>query len=715
MNRFWIVLTVLFSMNLTTSASVSADNYFFRNGIESYKKGIKHYENKRRNEGDKSFEDSIEFLEEALKRELAPAQENQARLRLGISRYYVGKAERAIESLDSALRQGKLNDKHQAEAHFYWGMSLLAIRKRPEAQKQFEKALKLNSSIEFPSSLEYNNQAKDLLEEARKRVDKTPPTIRLVKPDKDKFEVNQQITIRAEVTDNISVKEVFVHFSPTDKRSLVKKQRFPGTYTRNIWEENARSIWYYLTATDEAGNKSRYPKTGKLKITVVEPPSDKTPPTIRLIKPHDGAPFKVNQPITVRAEVTDNTSKEIRVSVSYGFSKSSSLEPSHYSYKPFTKIAPGKYIYILLESQTGYIWYHLIATDEAGNESRYPKTGELKITVVAPPSDKTPPTIRLVKPDKDKFEVNQQITIAAEVTDDTSVEQVRLAYGFSQSNSSEPLRYSYKPFTKIAPGKYIYILLESQTGYIWYHLIATDEAGNESRYPKTGELKITVRREEPEHPLRREEPEHPLHREIWANYAWSNDVFKNDPSVFDWGRGDVLSLAYLCKVTNRWTLGPRLDFSYQNPAKYDNSLLMRKVLNASVTGQFEYDLGKGIALMLLPGVAGYRSSDSDRLETRQVTSDTSEGATYITPILGMGLKYYLLDRVTIDAAGSIKLLPVDTLADGESSFAMRYFYHGEVGIRVYITRKLNLRVGYGRWYLGDRSTTGVQIGLGVNF
>ena len=37
MNRFWIVLTVLFSMNLTTSVAVSADTYYFQKGIEFYK------------------------------------------------------------------------------------------------------------------------------------------------------------------------------------------------------------------------------------------------------------------------------------------------------------------------------------------------------------------------------------------------------------------------------------------------------------------------------------------------------------------------------------------------------------------------------------------------------------------------------------------------------------------------------------------------------
>ena len=114
-------------------------------------------------------------------------------------------------------------------------------------------------------------------------VDKTSPTISLRKPHTGAtFKVKQDITIEAEVTDDTSVKEVLVHFSPTDKRILSKKG-YSDRYTIGIRGGNAGFIRYYLTATDEAGNKSRYPKTGELKITVVEP-LDTTPPIISLIK-----------------------------------------------------------------------------------------------------------------------------------------------------------------------------------------------------------------------------------------------------------------------------------------------------------------------------------------------------------------------------------------------------------------------------------------------
>ena len=788
MNRFWIVLPVLFSMNLTTSVPVSADNYSYKNGVDAYEKGIEHFENERYREGKDSFEAAINFLEEALEDKLAPSQKNQARLRLGISRYYFGRVEGAIESLGSSLRQGKLNDKHQAEAHFYWGMSLLAIRKRPEAQKQFEKALKLNSSLKFPSSLEYNNQAKDLFEETRKKiliVDKTPPTIRLIKPDKDTFEVNEKITIEAKVTDDTSVKEVFVHFSPTDKRPLVKKQHFSNTYTRNISEGSAKSIRYHLTATDEAGNESRYLKKGELKITVVELPSDKTPPTvelpsdktpptIRLIKP-DKDTFEVNEKITIEAKVTDDTSvKEVFVhfsptdkrplvkkqhfsntytrNISEGSAKSIRyhltatdeagnesrylkkgelkitvvelpsdktpptirlIKPDKDTFEVNEKItiraevtddtsvkevlvhfsstdkqtlskerASGIYTRSIWSENAGSIRYHLTATDEAGNESRYLKKGELKIIVVEPPSDKTPPTIHLIKPrDGAKFKVNQRITIEAEVTDAISVEQVRLFYGFSEFSHVEPAHYDNMRLTETSSGIYTGYISESETGYIWYYLTATDGRNSEGK-SKPRRIEIKPR---PFFPTT-SKLDPPMYQGIWANYAWSTDVFKDGASFFDLGR-DVLSLTYLREGKGHGTRGVQLSSSYQN-----------RVKEASLTGQWGPALGQSpIVFTVLGGIVNW---DSDE-------------PTFIELISGLSLKGYLWDRVTVDVTGSINL---SSVWDARAAFdnLTEYPYHCEVGIRFYIYRAFNLRVGY-RWYLGNRSTTGVQFGLGYTF
>ena len=381
--------------------------------------------------------------------------------------------------------------------------------------------------------------------------------------DKDEFEVNQRITIKAKVTDDTSVKKVYVHF-PSDSYEL-SKERSSDIYTKVVWGTDAGTLRYYLTATDEAGNERRYPKTGKLRIIVTEEPDDETPPIIRLIKPYDGATFKANQPITIEAKVTDDTSVA-EVSLYYGVSQSNSLGPSEYHSEILTKTSLDIYTgYIPLKSEAGYICYYLTATDKAGNKERYPKTEVrwLKITPIEDPID--------------------------------------------------------------------------------------------------------------------ERSEQPLHREIWA--VWSTDVFKDRVPVFDLDRGGVFSLAGVYERKGRWTFGAQLDLSYQDTAVPYRS---------SWTGQLGVPLGRSpIMFSIVGGVAKYRRSDS------------------ATPILGASLKGYLGDRVAIDATGSIYFRSIHGALDNEESI--------EVGIRFYkIYHALYLRLG-GKFYLGNRDLTTIQVGLGYTF
>ena len=853
MNRFWIALTVLFSMNLTIAASVSANNYFFRNGIESYKNGIKYYENRRRDEGDNSFEDSIEFLEEALKRGLAPSQENQARLRLGISRYYLDEVERAIESLDLALRQGRLNHRQQAEAYFYRGMSSLAIGENPAAQRQFKEALKFNSSLKFPSSLNHEEEAKDLFEAAREDVkgrltislsppevenwtiwingkkldridrdavvsrnglrlfegthtikgtykkeksleqtveirsgdseevslkiplptvehelhpsvdagkeieltfrasrkkpnqvniyyrkaseweftpkgpdnpprhssegwtytvnlppqnsvgkieyyiqatyedpsteirnpenrydyhqisiiDKTPPKISLLKPDDDaKFTANQSITIEAKVTDNISVKEVVVHFLlPFESRKYGSFELFEegssGIYT-TIERFPPGTYWYHVTATD--GRREGKSEKRWLKIITDGPPSDNLHPTITLLKPLDGATFTVNQRITITAEVTDNISvKEVVVHFLLPF------ESRKYgSFELFEEGSSG--IYTTIERfPPGTYWYHVTATDgrrEGKSEKRW-----LKIITDGPPSDNLHPTITLLKPlDGATFTVNQRITITAEVTDNISVKDVRVLFSKKVRVLSE--------LSEKAPGIYTIDIAAPEVGDISYHFTATDQAENSSESKKR---RIEIKPES-EQTLPPPPPPPIRHQGIRANFALSNDFFKDGPSAFDWGRGSLLGIAYLYEGKNCLTFGGQLDFP-----DWTN-----KLSNPILTGQLGYSWEKfGLA-----GLGRGRISDNS------------------TYSLGGSLKLYPWDRVTIDFTGSINLQSVsDARTNGASISDLldtTHLDHYEIGIRFYYWRPVILRVGFGGWHLG-RNTTGVQIGFGYTW
>ena len=88
-------------------------------------------------------------------------------------------------------------------------------------------------------------------------VDSKPPTISLLDPP-TQIMVNQQITIRAEVIDNVSVKEVYLHFSSVSRQSQkLSKEGTSSIYVTNMTFSQAGSLRYYLIATDDEGNESR--------------------------------------------------------------------------------------------------------------------------------------------------------------------------------------------------------------------------------------------------------------------------------------------------------------------------------------------------------------------------------------------------------------------------------------------------------------------------
>ena len=349
------------------------------------------------------------------------------------------------------------------------------------------------------------------------------------------------------------------------------------------------------------------------------------------------------------------------------------------------------------QKYVGSIKYYIEVEYEDRLTVRHPETRYryYRIAII----DGKRPTIDLLDP-IEIAKANQRITITAKVTDNTFVQWVRLSYGFSRFSNSEPSHYYQKELTKTASSRYTgHIPPQSKTGYIWYYLTATDEAGNE-RESKKRHLEIKSaekprivrpsRQRTPTVPNASEtshtkksfttgtdEPGSPIHQIIWANHAWSS-VFEDGASV---SGGNMFRLAYLREGKTRQTLGAQLNFSYQNPE------------NASVTVQWEPALEKSpVTFMFLGGVARYRSSDTD--------------PTHITPILGARLKLYPLDRITIDVTSSIKL---------RSVFDTTHLYHYEMGVRVNITHRLNLRIGYGQWYLGNQNITNMQVGIGVTF
>ncbi|MDE0087760.1 MAG: outer membrane beta-barrel protein [Candidatus Poribacteria bacterium] len=505
--------------------------------------------------------------------------------------------------------------------------------------------------------------------------------------------IGEIIPLTLSLTSRKRPNQVKIHYNTYDKnnkelgrnnKKMLLSRRDPAslTWTYEVdlpSQKRAGSIRYYIQVEYEDRMVIRHPKSRyryhQISITDDASPIDNKFPTIVLRNPPKIV--NVDQETTIRVEVTDDTAVK-SVYLFYAFSRSRNLRPSQYYRRVLTKTYSDIYTgRISPHSDPGYVWYYVTATDREGNEGKTEKKVlEIKPSrkPTPPPSDNQPPKIALQDTIR-TTNVNQQIPVKAKVTDNTVVKSVYLFYGFSRSRFSEPSKYYMKALTKNTLDTYTgHISPQREIGYVWYYLTAIDRAGNQSKSEKRL-LQIKSSRPDPP-PKKSDEPSitvvnKPIIRqEIWANYAWSNNVLE----------GDAISLTYLCESKNYQTFGGQLDYFYQNPS------------NMSATFHWGSDLGKvPITFTFLGGVARY--------------SNVNESI-YITPILGAGLKYYPRDEVAIDVTGLVKL---------PSTFDTTFFYNCELGARFYINDSLNLKIGFSQWYLGSRNITRMQLGFGFIF
>ena len=371
---------------------------------------------------------------------------------------------------------------------------------------------------------------------------------------------------------------------------------------------------------------------------------------------------------------------------------------------------------LISQKHVNSIEYYIEIEYESHLTFRQPETPDHNYQVAI--VEEVPPTINLLDPPEGaKFTVDQQITIRAEVTDNNSVKEVRVH--FSPANSQELTEED-------GSGIYTIDITISEVGSLRYYLTATDESGNtsesESRQieieaaPDDGGDEREVEsepieikpEEEPEEVEPREElaetephkepeevepwdppptipadspedsplmpPTYPMYQGVWVSAASSNS------SLHDREEDRMFRLAYLREGKHQPTLGAQLDFSHPGNT------------NVSAMAQWGPTLEKSnVAFTFLGGIAKY---------------EANTWATHTTPILGAGLKLYPGDKIAIDATGSIKF---------RSDFDTTSLYHYEIGARVYISPRLNLRVGFGKLFLGTQDIATMQIGLGLIF
>ena len=291
----------------------------------------------------------------------------------------------------------------------------------------------------------------------------------------------KRIPLTLDLISSKAPRQVTIFYETYDKNDNELKQH--NLEMRLSSQQSASSTWtykvnlppqrrvglikYYIAVKYDNRRAFRYPTdlSRHHRISIV----DNKRPIISVLSPDDGEQFTADQQITVRAEVMDNSIvEEVHLHV---------LSPNDQSRQLSEEGSSDMYTTDISFSQVGTVKYYLTATDEAGKES-ISKNRRLIIT----PPDTTSPTIHLIKPhDGDAFKVNVLIPIESKVTDDTSVEQVRLFYGFSPSISDEPTHYSDEFLTETSSDTYTgHIPPQSKAGYIEYYLTATDNAGNES-------------------------------------------------------------------------------------------------------------------------------------------------------------------------------------------------------------------------------------------
>ena len=495
---------------------------------------------------------------------------------------------------------------------------------------------------------------------------------------------------------------------------------------------------------------------------------DDKPPTISVLYPPDGGRFTVGDQTTVRAEVVDRgIVEEVRIYV---------LGPSAQNQELFKEKSSDMYTKNITLSQVGIVEYYLTATDEAGKESRS-ENRWLTIKDPKPPPPPAHPTIHLIKPSSTTFNVNQQIPIEAKVTDDTSVERVRLFYSFSPS-ISEPPRYSNKSLTETSSSMYTgYIPPQSEAGYIWYYLSATDEAGNKSTSENRW-LEI-IEKSPPLPPLDNKPPtinflyppkdaKFTVNQQFTIRARVTDDTAVKEVLVhFSSGNSQTMS-----KEGSSGIYATDISFSQAGPVEYyltatdeagnESKSESRNIkIEKSVVGPLPprpsppptYPIYQGIWASVSVDDAFISGSDGSYMlrlaylregknqSTLGAQLDFSPDRTHMGAIFQWGptlakshIGFTLLGGIatyedsslsthtTPIFGGGLKFYPQDKIViDATGSFKFRSdydttdLYHYEVGIRFYITPELGLRAGYGRLHLGDEDITTLQIGIGVNF
>ena len=202
-----------------------------------------------------------------------------------------------------------------------------------------------------------------------------PPEIVILEPSDDAWVfTNHSVTLKAMVTSDVPLKEVYVHYNEASKE--LQKTGTPDTYAGTIPGRDIRAagtFWYFVAATDTEEKKSR----SEVRSVVIRRREDSTimgvipPPEISVLEPTGPDPLPINKPINIKAEVKSSAPlKEVRVYYDFPRKRLSETSPSKMLEN---KSSSDTYIGEIPKEhnrEEGYIWYFVMATTQKGMKSQ---------------------------------------------------------------------------------------------------------------------------------------------------------------------------------------------------------------------------------------------------------------------------------------------------------------------------------------------------------
>jgi hypothetical protein len=293
--------------------------------------------------------------------------------------------------------------------------------------------------------------------------DTTDPVLTNVAATPSTTDEGGTVELSADVTDDVGVAtvSVLVTFPDLTTANLTMTLQTGSRWNVSRAYSQVGTHAFVVWATDTSGNTAS--AGGSFTITAI----DSTPPTVTHTPP---GTVEVGVAIAIQATVTDaGTVQSVRL-VYTPIGGTAELN--------VTMTASGSdYTFTIpAQSVVGVVRYHIYAVDSAGNE-RF--TQEFSVTIAA--GDSTPPTVTHTL--HGSVEVGVAIAIHATVTDDGTVQAVRLVYtpvGGSEQNVT--MTGSGSEYTATIPA-------QSLAGVVHYHIYAIDGAGNE-RF--TQEYTVTI-------------------------------------------------------------------------------------------------------------------------------------------------------------------------------------------------------------------------------